>query len=171
MDTETCYKILKLRPEATLEEVRNAYKALVKQWHPDRYHYNPQLKAITEKQLQEINLAYEVLSRHLSPSAPIFFSGQVLRLHLQTLATAFRNAATMVYHIVRRISQRLDIKTVLRDLFGETPPPPVSNQRPPRPPSSKNGPSSEHPAFEDIFQQVVDESQPSKKHPKDGQEK
>ena len=40
MDPETieaCYKTLRLTPDAKFNEIKHAYRTLVKHWHPDRF--------------------------------------------------------------------------------------------------------------------------------------
>lgn len=54
------YKILQIDPDASLEVMNNAYRALVRQYHPDLYHTHRKT-AMNEKML-EINEAYQVLS-------------------------------------------------------------------------------------------------------------
>ena len=54
------YKILQIHPEASLEVMNNAYRALVRQYHPDLYH--SQRKERMNAKMQEINEAYQVLS-------------------------------------------------------------------------------------------------------------
>ena len=65
MDLLPYFNILELPPEASLEEVRQAYKDLVNVWHPDRFVHIPRLKERAEKKLREINAAYEVLRSEL----------------------------------------------------------------------------------------------------------
>ena len=55
----THYEILNIRKTATTEEIKDAYKKLVKQYHPDVY---PGDKTFAEKKTQEINEAYDILS-------------------------------------------------------------------------------------------------------------
>ena len=50
----THYEILGIRKTATSEEIKNAYKQLVKKYHPDVY---PGDKTFAEKKTQEINEA------------------------------------------------------------------------------------------------------------------
>ena len=50
------YKVLGLEPGATDEQVKSAYKELVKKYHPDRYQNNP-LEELAEEKLREINEA------------------------------------------------------------------------------------------------------------------
>ena len=51
------YKILKMSQDASQEEIKNQFRKLVKEWHPDR---NPDPS--TKEKMAEINKAYEVLS-------------------------------------------------------------------------------------------------------------
>lgn len=54
------YKILGLPDGASKEEIRIAYKKLVKKYHPDQYANNP-LSDLAEEKLKEINEAYHSL--------------------------------------------------------------------------------------------------------------
>jgi FtsZ-interacting cell division protein ZipA len=51
------YKTLKISKDATQEEIKNQFRSLAKEWHPDR---NPD--PTTKEKMAEINKAYEVLS-------------------------------------------------------------------------------------------------------------
>ena len=52
------YKILGISPNATDEEVKSAYRALAKKYHPDNYAGSPVADLATEK-MKEINEAYD----------------------------------------------------------------------------------------------------------------
>ena len=54
------YEVLGLKPGATQEEIKAAYRELVKKYHPDRYQDNP-LNDLAEEKMREINEAYETL--------------------------------------------------------------------------------------------------------------
>lgn len=56
------YEVLGVSPDASDEEIRAAYKALVKKYHPDKYQNNP-LADLAEEKLQEINEAYDMLTK------------------------------------------------------------------------------------------------------------
>lgn len=65
-DAKLCYATLGLEPNATAEQLRDAYRELVKQWHPDKVAHNPKLYAIAEEELKVINVAYDFLQSHLA---------------------------------------------------------------------------------------------------------
>jgi molecular chaperone DnaJ len=54
------YEVLGLKPGASEEEIKAAYRELVKKYHPDRYQDNP-LSDLAEDKMREINEAYETL--------------------------------------------------------------------------------------------------------------
>ena len=58
------YKVLGLKTTATPEEVKRAYRSLVKQWHPDRFIDRPQLLEHAQQEIQKINQAYERLKSY-----------------------------------------------------------------------------------------------------------
>ena len=66
MDIRHCYETLELNPDASVEDVRQAYRDLVNIWHPDRVSNNPRLKQKAEEKLKQINTAYEGLLSHLN---------------------------------------------------------------------------------------------------------
>jgi curved DNA-binding protein CbpA len=55
------YGVLELKPEASPEEIKKAYRDLVKVWHPDRFGNDPALQHKAQEKLKEINAAYERL--------------------------------------------------------------------------------------------------------------
>src|SRR5579859_5071668 len=61
-DVSRYYKALGLEPGATPEEVKQAYRDLVRVWHPDRFSHDERLRQIAQDKLKEINGAYEVLT-------------------------------------------------------------------------------------------------------------
>jgi hypothetical protein len=65
MDTretrEACYKTLGLTPQATFDEVKRAYRTLVKRWHPDRYAAEAAYQAQALERFSAITSAYATL--------------------------------------------------------------------------------------------------------------
>ena len=58
------YEVLGIKPGASEAEVKAAYKALVKKYHPDKYQNNP-LADLAEEKLQEINEAYDQIMKSM----------------------------------------------------------------------------------------------------------
>jgi len=56
------YEVLGLKEGASEEEIKRAYRELVKKYHPDQYANNP-LSDLAEEKLREVNEAYEILMK------------------------------------------------------------------------------------------------------------
>ena len=61
--------ILDVSPDASLEEIRQAYKDFVQVWHPDRFGHDSELRAKAESKLKEINGAWAYLEERLGSTA------------------------------------------------------------------------------------------------------
>ncbi len=59
------YRVLGIKPDASQEEVRAAYLALVKKYHPDKYQ-DPDLKELANEKLKDVNEAYDQLTKKTS---------------------------------------------------------------------------------------------------------
>jgi len=55
------FETLEIEQGATLEEIKKAYRNLVKKWHPDNFSTNVDLQEIAKQKFIAINEAYEVL--------------------------------------------------------------------------------------------------------------
>ena len=62
------YEVLGVSENASEEEIKRAYKKLVKKYHPDRYQNNP-LADLAEEKLQEVNEAYDMLMKNKNTSS------------------------------------------------------------------------------------------------------
>lgn len=65
-DINRYFEILGLKPGASLDEVKEAYKDLVKVWHPDRFAHDPKLQQKAQEKLKEINEAYQKIQDFLN---------------------------------------------------------------------------------------------------------
>lgn len=61
MLTKEALDVLALRPGATPTEIKEAYRDLVKVWHPDRFGSDPRLRQKADDKLKQLNDAYRVL--------------------------------------------------------------------------------------------------------------
>ena len=55
------YEVLQLSKNASSDDIKKAYKNLVKQWHPDHFAQDPVKHQQATKKMQEINAAYDIL--------------------------------------------------------------------------------------------------------------
>src|ERR1700722_16663013 len=53
--------VLALKPGASSIEIKEAYRDLVKVWHPDRFGSDPRLRQKAEDRLRDLNEAYRLL--------------------------------------------------------------------------------------------------------------
>ncbi len=61
-----CFKTLELGPDASLDEVRKAFRKIVKVWHPDLFTGSPGLKDMAEEKLKVVNTAYTAIKSYLA---------------------------------------------------------------------------------------------------------
>lgn len=60
------YEVLGIKEGASEDEIKKAYRDLVKKYHPDQYQDNP-LSRLAEEKLREINEAYDYLMKNSVP--------------------------------------------------------------------------------------------------------
>ena len=60
MEIKNYYMVLGVSADATMKEIKKAYRRLAKEHHPD---HHPEKNAEAEASIKEINEAYEVLSK------------------------------------------------------------------------------------------------------------
>ncbi len=64
------FQIFGLTTQATLADIKSAYKDLAKVWHPDRFSNDPKLQLKAQEKLKEINEAYEFLLKFYKDTPP-----------------------------------------------------------------------------------------------------
>ncbi len=57
------YEILGVSPNASEEEIKRAYRELVRKYHPDNYQDNP-LADLAQEKMKQINEAYDLLTKN-----------------------------------------------------------------------------------------------------------
>ena len=61
------YKVLGVSPSSTDDEIKEAYRALARKYHPDKY-TDKDMKELAEEKMKEVNAAYEEIQRMRSGS-------------------------------------------------------------------------------------------------------
>jgi len=60
------YRVLGLQPTASFIEVKQAYRTLVKKWHPDLFVNKPEMQKQVQEKMRLVNEAYNILNDHHS---------------------------------------------------------------------------------------------------------
>jgi curved DNA-binding protein CbpA len=81
------YDTLLVSQQASAQQVKHAYRCLVKIYHPDLFASGSKEQLEAEERIREINAAYAILSKTLSPenhqSPPKVNQGKTYRAHTQ----------------------------------------------------------------------------------------
>jgi hypothetical protein len=72
MDTRQCLEILGLECVTSPKQLKDAYRKMVKLWHPDRFHGNSGLAQQADVKIREINRAYNHLLTYFDPNRSKF---------------------------------------------------------------------------------------------------
>lgn len=99
------YKVLDLPVTASKDQVRTAYRALARRWHPDRFLEGPERDWANEK-MAEINAAYHACLRGEKPSADPEEDGRTLkRIEEMIHGGHYQSARRMLMDITTRCAE------------------------------------------------------------------
>lgn len=59
------YQVLEIEPSASLHAIKEAYRGLVKVWHPDRFQNDQKLQHKAQEKLKDINAAYTAILEYI----------------------------------------------------------------------------------------------------------
>jgi tetratricopeptide (TPR) repeat protein len=74
IDIDRCYTILGVGYGASADELKQAYRDLVREWHPDKHQHDSRKQRQAEEKLKLINIAYDRLKDY-KPAPPARFRG------------------------------------------------------------------------------------------------
>ena len=74
------YKVLGVNENATDAEIKAAYHAAVRKYHPDQYKDNP-LSDLAESKMKEINEAYDMIQKMRSQNKGYSPARHTIRVH------------------------------------------------------------------------------------------
>jgi DnaJ domain len=78
MDLDECYRILELEPGATQADLKQAYRDLIKVWHPDRFPGDERFKRSAGAKTRQLNEAFATLNDFITSGARIPISKEVI---------------------------------------------------------------------------------------------
>ena len=70
------FEVLGVSRGASDEEVKNAYRALARKYHPDNYDNDNPLKDLANEKMQEINMAYDEIQRMRAGNQDAYRGGE-----------------------------------------------------------------------------------------------
>jgi hypothetical protein len=154
-DVRLWLEVLGLAPGASKQELDDAYRDLVKVWHPDRFQNDPTLRLKAQEKLRDLNAAYEGLRRSgipprepaPAPAPPAWNKAtpetRSARWGLVWGFGAVLVATAAVVAIVLSIGMRRDTVTPTDVVLAPAPPPRKAAREPQRiePPAPAAGPT------------------------------
>jgi tetratricopeptide (TPR) repeat protein len=76
IDIDRCYAILGVGYGASADELKQAYRDLVREWHPDKHQHDSRKQVQAEEKLKQINIAYDRLKEYKPVPAARFSRAQ-----------------------------------------------------------------------------------------------
>ncbi len=67
MDKQKALQILRLTSNASMEEIKSAYRKRAKRFHPDRFNHDKSLRKKAEARMKDVNLAFQILYSFTDP--------------------------------------------------------------------------------------------------------
>ena len=99
--------ILDVEPGASQDEVKSAYRALVRRWHPDRFHGDDAIEREAAGQMARVNWAYEILCERVQDTDSLELTEDVAPFVVPPReAPPFRLTRGQIDDVVRAINEQ-----------------------------------------------------------------
>lgn len=104
------YSVLGVKPDASDDEIKRAYRDLARKYHPDNYQNNP-LADLAEEKMKEVNEAYDAINKQRSGGGG--YGGSAYQAQSQTSYSRQSSATSggPLYSKVRQCINMGDIGT------------------------------------------------------------
>jgi hypothetical protein len=124
MNIRNSYKTLEVGYGASMEEVKQGYKDLVRVWHPDRFTEDPRLRKKAEEKLKEINRAYGDLMTSFShktrmmPNPDLHLCPPRWRRYSWEIGLVSARISRDIYERARYRLNRIELGRIYQTLFN-----------------------------------------------------
>ncbi|MBI9086350.1 MAG: DnaJ domain-containing protein [Desulfobacterales bacterium] len=122
MDLDQGLRVLGLEKNTDAETGRRAWRARVRQWHPDRFAHNPEMQVLAEKHLKEINRAWEIVAPQLAgkPKDRDAAASRNTDRSERNPGTPRGNAATVSPRpAILKALRRIHLRRILKEIFTD----------------------------------------------------
>lgn len=114
------YSVLGVSPNASDQEVKQAYRELARKYHPDNYQDNP-LADLAEEKMKEINEAYDQITQQRSGGGYAYQSGPSSGGYQAGQGYQSAQSADPFFQTVRQVIQAGNLDAAERLLTQEAP--------------------------------------------------
>ncbi len=94
------YEVLGVSKNASMDEIKEAYKELIKKYHPDKYQNNP-LADLAQEKMKDINEAYDYLCRNAGGSGAGYSSAGSSGSYSSSNGGSYGGGSASRYNAVR----------------------------------------------------------------------
>jgi DnaJ-class molecular chaperone len=103
MVSDSHFEILGVSRHSTQGEIKKAYRRLIKKWHPDKFHHQPDKLSKAVEFSKLINEAFELLKNYIPPGT----IAPTKKQHFEDSKSASKRTGKPVFHRVKVNSTKI----------------------------------------------------------------